>query len=816
MKADLHVHSAFSKRPSYYILKKLGAAESYVPPRIIYETARQKGMDFVTISDHNTIEGCLDIAHLPGTFISEEVTTYFPDNGCKIHILALNITEAHHNDIQHLRKNIYDLQGYLNREAITHVVAHPLFSINDRLTISHVEQLLLLFNNFELNGTRDTCQNAILVDILTHLSSEKISQLSVKHDLSPVGPHPWKKGLTGGSDDHSGSHVAAIHTEVEGDGDIQSFLNGVNQRKSRVRGTAYHPRMMAHTFYSIAYQFYKHKFNLDALTTTDTFFAFIDHLLKGPEIKHPKPNRFSQFIRRAKHREEQWHQHPVLSNVCIQAARDVLLNDASYQQMAKGKIHDTKEKVAISFRFVNQAADEIISRIGDTVLKKISSGNFFDMFAMLGAGGSLYTMLAPYFIAYGLFTKDRRFCRNIHHAMGSGNTPQNGLKVAHFTDTLMDVNGVAKTLRLQAKMAADMDKSLTMITCGPDTMTDEHLKSFPPIGTFEIPEYSELKLYYPPVLKMIDYCYEKEFNRIHIATPGPVGLSALAIARILKLPVYGTYHTAFPQYVINLTGDTSLEDLMWTYMIWFYNQMDVVFVPSKATGDELEARGIRPDKIRFYRRGIDVESFHPTKRNGFFQKRFNLNDDRKKLLYVGRVSREKNLDELCHIFTRIYQSHPDTCLVVVGDGPYLATMKEELKGLPVLFTGFMAGEDLRQAYASSDMFIFPSTTDTFGNVVLEAQASGVPVIVTDQGGPRENLLPEKTGYVVPGHDIDAFVEKISHLLTTPALLKRMGIQARAYMEGRNFKDAFNDQWMMYHDPVSPPTPIFTTDFSKCA
>ena len=107
MKVDLHVHSKFSQRPSEWILKKLGCPESFTEPYCIYSIARERGMSHVTISDHNTIEGALAIAHLPGAFISEEVTTYFPEDGCKAHVLAVNITEAQHRDILKLMENIF-------------------------------------------------------------------------------------------------------------------------------------------------------------------------------------------------------------------------------------------------------------------------------------------------------------------------------------------------------------------------------------------------------------------------------------------------------------------------------------------------------------------------------------------------------------------------------------------------------------------------------------------------------------------------------------------------------------------------------------
>ena len=132
---------------------------------------------------------------------------------------------------------------------------------------------------------------------------------------------------------------------------------------------------------------------------------------------------------------------------------------------------------------------------------------------------------------------------------------------------------------------------MTVITCGGNADIPGAI-SFAPVGRFSIPEYPELKLTYPPFLDMLAYCFEQEFDCILAATPGPVGLAAMAIAKILKLPFHGTYHTAFPEYVGNFTQDAGLEKGCWQYMCWFYSQMEVIYAPSESTKLELADHGI--------------------------------------------------------------------------------------------------------------------------------------------------------------------------------------------------------------------------------
>ena len=341
------------------------------------------------------------------------------------------------------------------------------------------------------------------------------------------------------------------------------------------------------------------------------------------------------------------------------------------------------------------------------------------------------------------------------------------------------------------------NRRYTLITCDDQNRPPEKgVTHFSPIGTYDLPEYEEQKIFYPPLLEMLDYCHQQGFNHIHTATPGPIGLGALAIARFLKLPISGTYHTAIPQYVQILTGSGFMEELAWKFVLWYYDQLDLIYAPSQSTRDELVAKGISEEKIKIYPRGIDIERFNPAKRNGFFRQ-WNCGENTTKLLYVGRVSKEKNLHLLVEAYRHLLERTPSVNLTIVGEGPYQEEMMQATADLPCIFTGRLEGEDLAKAYASSDIFVFPSTTDTFGNVVLEAQASGLPVIVTDQGGPVENIIRETTGLVVNADSVYSLTEAMHRLVMDSGKRKQMGLAARRYMENRSFEAAFDKTWEMF-------------------
>lgn len=876
---DLHVHSRHSTRPSQWILQKLGCAESYTDPKALYDIARRRGMDLVTISDHNTLAGSLEIAHLDNTFVSEEITAYFPEDRCKIHVLAWDLTEAHHADITRLRENIYDLVDYLTVSGIPHACAHAMYSLNERLTLDHMERLLLLFRVFELNGSRDDFQNGILRAIVQGLTPADMDAMADRQDMAPRMERPWVKHLMAGSDDHSSLNIARSHTIIEGvsgvgHGRVRDALRGVMEGRGTPQGSAATPVTMAHNLYSIAYQFYKQRFGLARHVNRDTVLRFADRVLTGaPEPEGGLLTKLHGLFgyRRPRLSFSASTPRTVQDHLQTEAA-EIIRRDPELRGLLDAPAADiTGERTEQAWmRFTDQASEKVLRTFADTLLDNAMGADLFSVFNVVGSAGSLYAILAPYFVGFTLFTKDRAFaraCRDhflpheaqaapgplVQAGAASGSRPHAAhaphstdtdewhatgrLHVGHFTDTFYDVNGVARTLQMQLDIARRNDKRLQVITCAPDGVADPELAdrsdvfTFRPIGSFAMPEYPGLALYYPPVLKMLDHCYRQGFTHLHSATPGPVGLVALAAARILRLPIHATYHTAFPQYVMMLTEDAGLEEAMWRYMIWYYNQMDRVYVPSHATGDELAERGIARERIAFYPRGIDTETFTPARRNGFFNRydgntvtlpRMFLNSEEARaagpgrttatttgpardaaqpvrFLYVGRLSREKNLHVLADAYRLVAARAPHLRLVLVGDGPARAELEETLRGLPVTFTGYLTGDDLANAYASSDIFVFPSGTDTFGNVVLEAQASGLPVVVTDKGGPQENLLPGRTGAIVPEGDATAMARAMLDMAADPARLDAMRADARAYAESRSFEAAFLQQWAMYRD-----------------
>jgi glycosyltransferase involved in cell wall biosynthesis len=317
------------------------------------------------------------------------------------------------------------------------------------------------------------------------------------------------------------------------------------------------------------------------------------------------------------------------------------------------------------------------------------------------------------------------------------------------------------------------------------------LKLFTPIAQMDFPEYDRLQIRFPPFLDMLRYLQESGFTKMQISTPGIMGLLGLLAAKTLQIDTAATYHTSIPEYVENYTRDISLEALAWKYMIAFYHSVDEVLVPSKFVARLLHKRGLRNRKLLILDRWVDVDRFHPRKRTPRFWKKFGIEDEDAivKFIYVGRIGVEKNLQLVADAYLALRRTHTDCHLFIVGDGPYREDLEKRLAGAPVTFTGFLEQDELCSAIASADVKVFPSTTDTWGNAPLEAQASGVPVIVSAVGGPAELMLDGVTGLKVSGHDAGELRDAMAALMV-PDLRLRLGRQARTFAEARRVEEPF--------------------------
>ena len=795
-RCDLHIHSRYSARSEEWLFRRFDFPDSYSDPKTLYEQLVRHGMDHVTITDHDTIEGCLQIADLPRTFISEQVTTYFPHDTCKLHILVWGISEQQHRDIEAVRDNIFELQRYLQTAQITHAVAHPLYSVNGKLEARHLEQLILLFKHFEgINGLRDALLSDLVQTLFEQLTPDKIDAFANRHNLAPTHAEPWKKVLIGGSDDHGGQFVASAFTETPAADSAEKFLEFVRNGDCEPRGQGGTPLILSHGFYNTVACFIQDRFHEKLGPGAALLEKMFSRFMEGRAPTEFTLKEKTEFIVQG-----------VLSGKIfefVKPANVSLWNELSgyfARPEVKAKLAAHLDKVSEperrTFLMANMVAEQLAFRFFNKFVQQIGSGNMVESMQALSAIAPILVILTPYIYGFHSQAPSRKWLRSIFKELtGAIPIALQNRKRAWFTDTLEDVNGVATTIRKMTAAGAAAAKELVVVTSRSNQhISDIPIKNFPPIGEFELPEYELQKLSFPPILQMLDYIQREKFTEIIISTPGPVGLTALLAAKMLNLQTSGIYHTDFPQYIRILTEDSFLESMAWGYMHWFYGQLDTVFVNSEEYRQSWIKHGFDPAKLKILPRGLDTELFHPGRRELEFFEKFGAHNGEVRLLYVGRISREKDLDLLAAAYRRLRDEGLPVQLFVVGHGPYSEAFA---KSLPeAVFTGYLTGNELAAAYASADIFVFPSTTDTFGNVILEAQACGLPVVVSDSGGPKELVQDTANGLITKSHDEEDFARAIRALVTNPGLRERMGKSARNSVIDRSWPSAFDRFWTM--------------------
>jgi glycosyltransferase involved in cell wall biosynthesis len=260
-------------------------------------------------------------------------------------------------------------------------------------------------------------------------------------------------------------------------------------------------------------------------------------------------------------------------------------------------------------------------------------------------------------------------------------------------------------------------------------------------------------------------------------------------AKLLGIPLLGSYHTELGPYALHLTKDLLVSEVLDAYVNWFYRQCAVVLAPTRAIAGALADRGYG-SRLLVWGRGVDTDLFAPARRGDALRSRL-LGTGETLLLSVGRVSEEKRIGVLLDAFERLRDELPGLRLAVVGDGPARERLVQTA-GEGVMFLGELRGIELAAVYAGADIFCFPSTTDTFGQVLLEAAASGLPVVAVAAGGAPELVRHGETGLLVPPDDAAAFAAAVLELATQPGVRRRMSAAAETAARERTWRRSFDE------------------------
>jgi glycosyltransferase involved in cell wall biosynthesis len=858
VRADMHLHSRFSKEPVELPEKLVkivaptgldtllkGSQESYALPENLYLLAQQVNMHFMPLTDHNTDEGFHylkelgypeeyipkeDINHfkhlfpkglinkdhgLPGIIRAQEVSTSFPDTNCTIHIPVYNYTNKQLKEIKRLSKDVRLLVPFLKNEGIEHYLAHIFFPPNYNMSVADSERCFVMFDIFEKNGSRCNGVNDALEKLIKHqLTEEMLQGFAQEHKIQFGNTNPKQKYLIGGSDNHSGI-PALVYTENPGIS-FSDFFN--NAKDNRIITRFISPDNLTYEEGRIAKEYFNELFGHHKIwqyiwkipggrklhkiishkepdSPIDIFKRTAAH--ERYEKKKKRIEAYKEAVKRAitaaviphlpkgyTRRKVSEILHPAFADHHMLKALhelDIPLHDLSYETAPK------KFREALT-----EILDKSFISLTEYIIDTSKKGNIFRLPNALPSYTPLLAISVIPSLSYNLFEQSwnnlREFKnKNLKHIPKS-------IRIAEFTDTLYETNGVALTRRetMQAifnlREKGKLDAEYDVITCASkDNIGNE--KRYSPIIEKEMPLYPELKIAAPSFLTVLRDCYNKGYTHYHAATPGLMGIYAKIIAAILNKPFIASYLTSFPQYAKELAGSDKLEDLMWRYTTWFHKDAALNLINSEENKKELLSIGIPEETMYVMKRGIHTDVFTP---------RITYEDDPQKektFLYVGRFSREKDV----HIAAQAYKQfvdilkangeNPDTKFLIVGDGPdleYITNVLATFNGHPHEYLKRIEGEELQKAYDRAGALVFPSRTDTHGRVILEAMAKGIPVLVSDKGGPMEKVIDGENGFIIPGEDIHGFSEKMMYLYQNPQEMRRMGENARAFAETRSF------------------------------
>jgi glycosyltransferase involved in cell wall biosynthesis len=354
------------------------------------------------------------------------------------------------------------------------------------------------------------------------------------------------------------------------------------------------------------------------------------------------------------------------------------------------------------------------------------------------------------------------------------------MRIAIVTENFLPkLDGVTRTLAVLLEYLHARQHQVLVL--GPESGMEEYAGA-EVIGTagVPLPFYPELRVNFfrPLFVRRL-----KEFDPevVHLVDPVVLGAAGLVAARLLKKPVVSSYHTNLALYC-QYFGFAPFTGLMWRYTRFIHNHCDLTLCPSPSTARMLQAQGFQ--HVRLWPRGVDTTLFSPARRSAALRsswlqqggEREQL-EDKVVLLYVGRLSWEKNLRLLVEAYREL--DYRRCHLVIVGDGPAAGDMRQALAGLPASFTGYLRGEELATAYASADIFVFPSCTETFGQVVLEAMACGLPVVALDTEGICDLVLDGRTGLLdrrrsSQEEQIASYGAQLNRLIQDPARRQQMG------------------------------------------
>jgi glycosyltransferase involved in cell wall biosynthesis/predicted metal-dependent phosphoesterase TrpH len=725
-RVDLHCHSTASAVSRLGVQRALGLPECATPPEEVYELAKRRGMDFVTITDHDTIDGALElVARHDDAFVSEELTAWFRDERQAVHILCWGITCDDHVRLRELSGDVEAVAGELRERSIACALAHPFYAVEAPLLPRHRRRLAQLFGIWETrNGSRARELNApAVVYIETHGGTG-----------------------VGGSDDHAGVDIGRTFTETPAAPTWRAFLDNVVLGDATARGEQGSAAKWTHAAMGLATR---------ALGRGAT------------DGERPNPQAVFAMVQRLM-REGDARSGAIGSGLVPDDARALLR-----AWMASVELDLNEPELLAYLQHDDFSHADLFRRARRCHERKLA--NAIDEIATTAPGGAdlaaVATTLFDACLAAIPYAPAAAFLGREKAKLGSRDGES--LRVALVADAVGGMHGVTHTLdELRERGVPGFEVEVV----GTDANVDRRLSA---VAEIDIPFYAGLKVGVPSLPAIVEALADGRYDLVHLCSPGPAGAAAAVIARVMGLPVLGSYHTELAAYAGLRSRDPNLEIAARIAVGAFYGQCGRVLSPSPASDAVLREMGIASDRIGRWDRGVDLGRFSPDGRvEGLLPGEITV-------LYVGRLTREKGADLLADAFLAARDRDPRLHLALAGGGPEEDLLRERL-GEHATFLGWLEGDALARAYASADVFLFASRTDTFGQVLLEAQASGLAVVAIGEGGPTSIVTDGATGRLCSA-DAGDLAAVVCELAAAPLQRERLARNALGAVRRRTWE-----------------------------
>jgi glycosyltransferase involved in cell wall biosynthesis/predicted metal-dependent phosphoesterase TrpH len=733
-RADLHCHSTASQESKLGVQRAAGLPECATPPEEVYELAKRRGMDFVTITDHDTIAGVLQIADRPDVFISEELTASFRGEPQAVHVLCFGITPEDHEWLQAHRDDVELCAAYMYEREIACALAHPYYHVGAPLSARHRRRLAQLFDVWEVrNGARARELNRPAATYVATLDGAGV----------------------GGSDDHAGVDIGRTWTQTPDAATPAEFLAHIRAGAVCAGGAQGSAAKWAHAAIALAARSLGHgEATTPARPDPAAVLSMAKRLLSEGDARHGSidgAGAVSPADARCLLRA--WLLAVGLDHLdeagLIAYMQDERFSHSDLYRKAS-RAHERKLRVAIEHA--------LSAARGEADVASAALGLFESCTAAI-----------PYAPATAFLANERA---KLDTRREDGETP----RVAILADGIGSTHGVTRAVE---EIRSRGIEGFEIEVVGTDPAVDRRLSA---VAEFEVPYYPGLQIGVPSLSAAVQTIADGAFDLIHVCSPGPVGIVGALVSRGLGVPLLGSYHTELTAYAGLRSGERRVADAMALGVSAFYGACDLVLSPSPASDATLAGIGVGAEKIARWDRGVDTGRFDPALREQGLRELAGDGlakpDGTIDVLYAGRITREKGADLLADAFLRARAQNPKLRLVLVGGGPEEQRLRERV-GESATFRGWLEGDALARAYAAADIFLFASRTDTFGQVVLEAQASGLPVIAVDEGGPLSLIEHRRSGVLCPA-DAAALADAVLELAGSPALrgrLARGGLEA---------------------------------------